>query len=115
MQRNAAQVPPSRLLHEAVSASSASRVLPPKGSRRGMYAALVASVALAIVAAVQVLRPRGLLVPTTDWTQLTDFADSVTSPAFSHDGSMPPVPMRHDFVVAKPRSERPHHGITAIA
>jgi Tol biopolymer transport system component len=27
-------------------------------------------------------------VPTTEWTQLTDFADSVTSPSFSPDGRM---------------------------
>ena len=52
--------------------------------------AIAAVAALVLVAAFMISRlgPRSSLIPTSDWVQLTSFADSVTSPSFSPDGRM---------------------------
>jgi len=52
------------------------------------YSAIAAAAVLAVALAIVQLRPRSSLAPTNDWTQITSFADSVTSPAFSPDGRM---------------------------
>ena len=59
------------------------------GSRRiWLYVAGVAAfAAIAIVAAVLWL-PRNSLIPPTEWEQITDYADSASSPALSSDGRM---------------------------
>ena len=78
---------------EALSHSGAQSagVLPEPGRafrRWWWYAGLgVAVLAIATLVVFQ-LRPRSPLVPATEWVQITDFADSVTSPAFSPDGRM---------------------------
>ena len=59
-----------------------------KISPRGMYAAIASTVIVAALLTILWLRQRSPLVPTTEWIQLTDLADSVTSPAFSPDGHM---------------------------
>ena len=51
------------------------------------YAAIAAAVIMAALA-VRQLFPRSSLVPVSDWVQITNFADSVTSPALSPDGRM---------------------------
>ncbi len=53
-------------------------------------AAMLSAAGVTFVAALSfvLLRPRSALVPATDWVQITNFADSVTSPAFSPDGRM---------------------------
>ncbi len=69
--------------------SSASALTQPRNLlRKWMYPALGAVLAFAAVLAILLLRPRSSLVPPTDWVQITNFADSVTSPAFSPDGRM---------------------------
>ena len=59
------------------------------GSRRiWLYAAgVVAFSALAIMASVFRM-PRNSLIPPTEWEQITDYADAVSSPALSSDGRM---------------------------
>ena len=52
------------------------------------YAAIGAGVVVAAVLVFLQLRPKSLVVPATDWVQITNFSDSVTSPAFSADGRM---------------------------
>lgn len=51
------------------------------------YAAIATAVVLAGLAVREFL-PRNAPVPVTDWVQITNLADSVTSPAFSPDGRM---------------------------
>lgn len=48
----------------------------------------VAVVAFVVAVSWILLQPRSALVPATDWVQITNFADSVSSPAFSPDGRM---------------------------
>jgi DNA-binding winged helix-turn-helix (wHTH) protein/Tol biopolymer transport system component len=55
-------------------------------SRRKVLSA--SALTLAAVVSLVFLRPRSALVPAADWVQITDFSDSVTSPAFSPDGRM---------------------------
>jgi serine/threonine protein kinase/Tol biopolymer transport system component len=57
---------------------------------RRAWVYVVAAIALAAVATIAaVLRmPRTSLVPPTEWEPITDYADSVTSPALSADGRM---------------------------
>jgi serine/threonine protein kinase/Tol biopolymer transport system component len=52
-----------------------------------LYVGVGAFAALAIVAAVAWM-PRNSLIPPTEWEQLTDYVDSVSSPALSSDGRM---------------------------
>jgi eukaryotic-like serine/threonine-protein kinase len=59
-----------------------------KLSPRWVYAAIASAVVVAALLAILWLRRRSPVVPTSEWVQLTDFADSVTSPAFSPDGRM---------------------------
>jgi serine/threonine protein kinase len=61
---------------------------PPNFLRKWKYAALACAVVLAAVLAPFLLRPRSSLALTTDWVQITNFTDSVTSPALSPDGRM---------------------------
>ncbi|HWX91831.1 MAG TPA: WD40 repeat domain-containing serine/threonine protein kinase [Terriglobales bacterium] len=56
--------------------------------RKWVYGATAAAIVLAALSAILQLRPQSALVPTIDWVQITDLADSVTSPAFSPDGRM---------------------------
>ena len=55
-------------------------------ARRIMLGAAV--VISAAIASLVLLRPRSALEPATEWVQVTNLADSVTSPAFSPDGRM---------------------------
>ncbi len=79
-----------RLQRQIESHSSA--VLPRTlRSRKRRWIAVSAAVVLAIMAAIILvigLRPRSALVPASEWVQITNFADSVSSPAFSPDGRM---------------------------
>jgi serine/threonine protein kinase len=59
-----------------------------KLSRKWIYPATAAAIVLAALSAILRLRPQRALVPTIDWVQITNFADTVTSPAFSPDGRM---------------------------
>jgi eukaryotic-like serine/threonine-protein kinase len=61
---------------------------PRKLSRNWIYPATAAAIVLAALLAILRLRPQSALVPTIDWVQITNFADAVTSPAFSPDGRM---------------------------
>jgi Tol biopolymer transport system component len=61
---------------------------PAKAARGWWYAAGAALVILAAALAVFLSRPRSSLVPATEWVQITNFADSVNSPALSPDGRM---------------------------
>jgi len=61
---------------------------PRKLFRNWIYPATAIVVVLAALLAVLRLRQQSALVPTIDWVQITNFADAVTSPAFSPDGRM---------------------------
>jgi Tol biopolymer transport system component len=75
-------------LSDSGGSSAAVLAQPRKVSRRLMYLAVAAAVVVAALLVILWSRPRSALVPTTDWVQLTDFADSVTQPALSPDGRM---------------------------
>jgi len=53
-----------------------------------LYATVSAAVILAAALGILQLRSRSSIVPATDWIEITEFADSVTQPAFSPDGRM---------------------------
>lgn len=87
----------------AVSAQSATAIdngvstpvlIPQPGARRKASfwprRIMVSVAAVTFVVAVSwiLLRPRSALVPPTEWVQITNFAGSVTSPAYSPDGRM---------------------------
>jgi len=76
---------------ESLSDSSAPSSLDPAHTRklppRWTYPAIASAVVLVALLAIW-LRTQSSLVPTNDWVQITNFADSVTSPAFSPDGRM---------------------------
>jgi serine/threonine protein kinase/Tol biopolymer transport system component len=59
-----------------------------KVARQWWYAAGAALIVASTVLAVFWLHPRSSVVSATDWVQITNFADSVTQPAFSPDGRM---------------------------
>ena len=69
--------PPQRASATSSSTSAARRIL--------LGAAVVT---LAAIGLLVLLPPRSALVPATKWVQITNLADSVTSPAFSPDGRM---------------------------
>ncbi len=77
---------------EALSDSGMSPAYPTTRARRASSRWIYASVAGLLLAAALVallsLRPRNMVVPTTEWVPLTNFADSVTQPALSQDGRM---------------------------
>jgi serine/threonine protein kinase len=76
---------------EAVSdAGTSSSGLAPAGkvSRHGWYAGGAALLIVAAALTVFLSRPRSSIVPATEWVQITNFADSVTSPSLSPDGRM---------------------------
>lgn len=59
---------------------------PRKGERKWLNLAVAS--ALAVLAGLYLLWPRSAMVPATAWEQITDYADSVSSPALSPDGHM---------------------------
>lgn len=71
---------------ERLSVQLAASWKPQFWTRRAVLGA--AALMLVIIVSLVLLRPRSALVPATDWVQITNFADSVTSPAFSPDGRM---------------------------
>lgn len=79
-----------RLRRDSESGKTAVAVAPAQRPwRLGLAAAGVAAVALASVLGYLFLRSRTASPPaTSDWVQITNFADSVTSPALSPDGHM---------------------------
>jgi hypothetical protein len=65
--------------------------LPPRlGARRRLWPLMggVAAEAMLAAALAVVLWPRSPVVPVTEWEQITDYADAVSSPALSPDGRM---------------------------
>jgi eukaryotic-like serine/threonine-protein kinase len=77
---------------EALSDSGTSGVTaqlqPAKPSRRWIYTVVAAAAVLIAVLVMVFLRRGSALIPATEWVQITNFADSLTSPAFSPDGRM---------------------------
>ena len=76
-------------LSDSGEESAAAQAEPRTLSRRqwwyaGLGVAVLATAAMIIFQ----WRPRSSLVPETEWVQITNFTDSVTSPAFSPDGRM---------------------------
>ena len=68
---------------------SGSLLAPPAKKVRGWwYAAGVALIVIAAALPFWWFRSRTSVVPTAEWVQITNFADSVTSPALSPDGRM---------------------------
>jgi serine/threonine protein kinase/Tol biopolymer transport system component len=59
------------------------------GSRRvWQYVAAMAALAALAIAAAVLRMPQNSLIPPTEWEQITDYVDSVSSPALSSDGRM---------------------------
>jgi eukaryotic-like serine/threonine-protein kinase len=77
---------------EALSESGTSAITaqrqPVKSPRRWMFAVAAGVIVIAAVLALVFLRHRSALISPSEWVQITNFADSVTSPAFSPDGRM---------------------------
>ncbi len=66
-----------------------SELASPQKRQRRAWLYIAAALAIAIAAVVGVLFwPHSAMVPATAWEQITDYADSVSSPAFSRDGRM---------------------------
>lgn len=77
---------------EALSDSGAQSGLAPALERRKSHAAWWGAGALIAIVAMALgfvwMRSRSVLVPPTEWVQITNFADSVSSPSLSPDGRM---------------------------
>lgn len=70
------------------SGTSAAQLQPATSSRRWVFAVAAAVMVLLAVLVMVLLRSRSALIPQAEWVQVTNFTDSVTSPAFSPDGRM---------------------------
>jgi serine/threonine protein kinase len=68
--------------------SATASAQPVKSIRWWWYAVIGTASVVAATLVVLQLPPRSSVVPMTDWEQITNFADSVTSPALSPDGRM---------------------------
>jgi eukaryotic-like serine/threonine-protein kinase len=75
-------------LSDSGTSTASAKLQPGKLSRRWMYLAVGAAIGLVAVLIIVFLPSRSALIPPADWVQITNFADSVTSPAFSPDGRM---------------------------
>ncbi len=72
-----------------VGGAAVRREVPPRPRRFGAAVAAVAAIALLLLGGLWLLRSRRASSPArSEWTQLTHFTDSVTSPALSPDGRM---------------------------
>ena len=75
-------------LSDSGTSSTSAQLQPGKSSRRWMYLAVGSAIVLVAVLIIVFSRYRSALIPPVEWVQITNFADSVTSPAFSPDGRM---------------------------
>ncbi|HKW25794.1 MAG TPA: protein kinase [Terriglobales bacterium] len=75
-------------LSDSGTSATTAKLQPGTSSHSWMLAVAAGVIVVAAVLSMVFLRHRSALIPPGEWVQITNFADSVTSPALSPDGRM---------------------------